>query len=115
GRRTADDCDVVAKLDDPSTRYCHVSEDLQTQVKFLGTYLVPKLDVQIAATYRGLPGPSITASYFAGNSVVAPSLGRNLSSSFTTTVPLVEPGTMYSDSTHLLDVRFGKVLRFGRY
>ena len=28
-----------------------------TQVKFLGTYMVPKVDVQIAATFRSLPGP----------------------------------------------------------
>ena len=38
-----------------SALYCHVDTAFLTQVKFLGTYAVPKVDVQIAATFRSLP------------------------------------------------------------
>jgi hypothetical protein len=116
GRTTTDDCDLVAKVDNPSQRFCHTQGEFRTQVKFLATYVVPKVDVQVAATLRSLPGPGITASYVASNAQVQPSLGRPLSGgAANTTVNLVEPGTMYGEQTSLLDLRFGKILRFGRY
>ena len=88
----------------------------QTQVKFLGTYAVPKVDVQIAATYRSLPGVNIVSNYVATNAVVQPSLGRPLSGgAHNVTVNLVEPGTMFSEQTNLLDLRFSKIFRFGGY
>ena len=63
----------------PAQLYCHVDTAFLTQVKFLGTYLVPKVDVQIAAAFRSLPGPNILANYVATNAEVQPSLGRPLS------------------------------------
>jgi hypothetical protein len=116
GRTTTDNCDVVTKLDNPSPRFCHVETAFLTQVKFLGTYLVPKVDVQVAATYRSLPGPQITASYVALNSQVQSSLGRPLSGGAqNVTVNVVEPGTMYGEQTNLIDLRFSKIFRFSKY
>ena len=36
------------RCDNPSTRFCHVETAFLTQVKFLGTYTVPKVDVQVS-------------------------------------------------------------------
>lgn len=116
GRTTTDDCNLATKVDNPSQRFCHVQEAFRTQVKFLGTYTVPKVGVLIAATFRSLPGPQILANYVASNAEVQPSLGRPLSGgAANVTVNLVEPGTMYSEQTNLLDLRVGKILRFGTY
>jgi len=116
GKTTTDNCDVVTKLDNPSPRFCHVETAFLTQVKFLGTYLVPKVDVQLAATYRSLPGPQITASYVATNAQVQPSLGRALSAAAANvTVNIVEPGTMYGEQTNLVDLRISKIFRFAKY
>ena len=74
------------------------------------------IDVQVAATYRSLPGVGVVANYVAGNSVVQPSLGRPLSAgAANVTVNLIEPGTMFTEQTNLLDLRFSKIVRFGRY
>jgi hypothetical protein len=69
----------VSKLDNPQTLYCHVDTKFLTQLKLLGTYLVPKVDVQVAATLQSLPGAQITANFIASNALVQPSLGRPLS------------------------------------
>jgi hypothetical protein len=116
GRTTTDTCDLASKLDNPTSLYCHVDTAFTTQVKFLGTYLVPKAGVQISATFRSLPGPNIAANYLAPNAVVQPSLGRPLSGgAANVTVNLVEPGTIYAEQTNLLDLRFSKILKFGNY
>ena len=61
--------------------YCHMETNLmgQTQAKFLGTYLLPKIDVNLAATFQSVPGPLISANYTALNAQIQPSLGRPLS------------------------------------
>jgi hypothetical protein len=51
----------------------------------------------------------------ATNAVVQPSLGRPLSgNAANVTVNLLEPGALYSDRRNQLDLRFGKILRYGR-
>jgi hypothetical protein len=74
------------------------------------------VDVQVAATFRSLPGPGISANYIATNAVTFPSLGRPLSGgAANVTVNLVDPGAMNGEQTNLLDLRFSKILRFGKY
>ena len=126
GRTSLDVCDIRAKLPEltvtapfvvgPTSPVCHVDSNFLTQVKFLGTYLVPKVDVQVAATFRSLPGPGISANYIATNAVTFPSLGRPLSGgAANVTVNLVDPGAMNGEQTNLLDLRFSKILRFSKY
>jgi hypothetical protein len=100
GRTVTDNCEIRAKLPEvaPTNPYCHVATAFLTQVKFLGSYEIPRVDVQVSATLQSLPGPQILANYNAPNAAVAPSLGRSLSgSAANVTINLVEPGTMYAD------------------
>lgn len=118
GRRTTDNCEVLAKLpelDPTGGPYCHQQENFRTTVKFVSTYTVPRIDLQVSGTYQDLPGRAILADYVASTAEVARSLGRNLAGGArNVTVDLVAPGTMFGDRVHQLDVRFGKILRFGR-
>jgi hypothetical protein len=139
GKRTMDNCEVVAKLPEmllsmqnlataagvgagglttnvwQPDGFCHQEEPMITQLKGFGSYILPKIDVQVSATFQSIPGPLIAANYNAPNAAVIPSLGRPLSGNQANiTVNLVEPGDMYGERLNQLDLRFGKVLRFGR-
>ena len=136
GQTVADNCDVRARLPElattttgtsafgggltgsavtPVSPYCHVAFGVLTQVRGFSSYLVPKIDIQLAATFQSKPGALLAANYAAPNSVVAPSLGRNLSgSAANVTVNLVAPGSLYGDRVNQLDLRLAKVLTYGR-
>jgi hypothetical protein len=114
GRRVTDRCEIVAKLDNPSPLYCRVVEAFSTQLKFLGSYTIPRLDVQISGSLQNIPGPEIAANYNAANAEVVPSLGRNLAGGArNVTVNLVAPGTMYGERLTQIDLRISKLLQFG--
>ena len=133
GRTSTDDCDVVTQIgrtsfgsalsgftaspsDGPSPLYCHIDTLWQTQVKLIGSYMVPKIDVQIAGTFQNRPGPQLTANYNAPFSVYGPSLGRVISGgnlNSTVAVNLVEPGSMFGERLNVLDLRFNKIVRAG--
>ncbi|MEP7310290.1 MAG: hypothetical protein ABJA98_32705 [Acidobacteriota bacterium] len=117
GRTVTDSCAIRAQL--PETNllnpYCRVVEAYLTQAKWLGTYTIPRVEVQVSATFQSVPGAQLAANYAVPNAAIAPSLGRSLSgSAANATVNLVTPGTLYGDRINQLDFRAGKVLRFGR-
>jgi len=119
GKQTTDNCEIRAALPESTfpfgaptpDDYCHVTQGLQTQLKLLGTYLIPKVDVQLAATFQNNPGPLIPANYFvpAGNIV---GLGRPLSNGSPTVLyNLLVPNSLYGDRTTQLDIRMSKLFR----
>jgi hypothetical protein len=133
GRRFMDNCQVRAALPETyswqstqavqTTRvttstgalanpWCRVEEPFKTSFRGLATYIVPKIDVNVSATWRSDPGPQLAANYVVTSAVAFPSLGRNLSSG-NVTVNLVEPGTLYGARQNNMDMRVAKILRFG--
>jgi hypothetical protein len=81
----------------------------------LTSYVVPKVDLQLSATFQSKPGAMLAANYAAPNSVVLPSLGRSLSGNApNVTVNLVAPGSLYGDRVNQFDIRVGKILKYGR-
>ena len=54
--------------------YCRISEPYRTDFRGLATYIVPKADVQVSATWASIPGDSLRADYTltaAGRKVLA--------------------------------------------
>jgi hypothetical protein len=116
GRTSTDNCEVRAQVTEsgPLNPFCHVDTKFLTQVKLLGTYTVPKVDVVVSSTFQSLPGPQVTANYVVANAAIEPSLGRPLSGGAqNATINVVELGTMYGERLNQLDLRFAKILRFG--
>jgi hypothetical protein len=127
GRTSTDACGIVTQYRNAvtvttstigtvqSTDMCHLQTPFLTQVKLLGTYSVPKVGVDVAATLQSLPGPVIAANFTATNAQVQPSLGRPLSgNAANTTVNIVAPGTLYGDRINTLDLRFAKPFKFSQ-
>jgi hypothetical protein len=131
GRKTFNNCEVVEKLpetllggvnlDSVTTNvwlpasYCDQTQPFQTQFKALGSYMVPKLDVLVSASFQSIPGDQTLANYTLTAATAAQTLGRPLSGAAANmTVQLLEPGSLYNDRLNQLDLRFGKLLRFGR-
>ena len=139
-RRTTDNCSVVNQVaaEPPPDRggalptynpagvlvgtstlvgpqFCHVQGTFLTQLKFLGSYRIPKADLQFSASLQNLPGPEILATYLATTDEVRATLGRPLAGGARNVeVNLVEPRSLYGERLNQLDLRVGKILRFGR-
>ena len=125
GRTTTDNCDVIANSQGavfgavtpgagPSPRACHVAAAFLTQFKFLTTYTIPRVDLNLATTIQSTPGPVIAANRVYTSAEIQPSLGRPLSGgAANTTINMLVPGDIYGDRVNQVDVRLGKIFRFG--
>jgi hypothetical protein len=138
GRGVRDNCDITAAL--PETLFvggpgggwqqvdsCHVTEPFQTQLRGLVNYVVPRIEVQLSATFQFKPGTggiggndnasngsSLDANWFAPASVIVPALGRPLVAAGTgQTINLNVPGQLYGNRINQVDLRVAKILRLG--
>jgi hypothetical protein len=106
---------------------CDIAEPWLTSVRGLAAYTVPKVDVLVSAIFRsqanaqpgmndvGTNGASRTALYRMNAAQFLAATGRPLAPGVATQdVNLVLPGAIYGDRINVLDMRFAKVLRFGR-
>jgi hypothetical protein len=101
---------------------CHMDQSWLPQVKFLGSYTIPKIDVQLGASFQSIPGVEYSATYAAPNSDVARPVGSGGlgrlpaggTATQTTNVALIQPGSLYGPRFNQIDARLGKVLRMGR-
>jgi hypothetical protein len=108
--------------------FCHRESGWQTNVKGLATYTVPKIDVLISGTFRSLPYPgnefpSVQSQSLSGQVLAlnipgvvnTTSLGRPFGSGQVVEfLNIVEPGKLYGDRLNSVDLRFGKILRYGK-
>jgi hypothetical protein len=114
GKTINDQCDIVGKIDNPSTRFCRNETPYLTQYKLGGSYVLP-LDIQVSATFQSFRGSAIQANATFTNPQIAPSLGRNLTGAVTTSIALLEPNTMFNDRHTQVDLRFAKNFRVAQY
>ena len=116
GRTMTDNCDVVIKVDNPSTRFCHNEEPFLTQVKFLGSYPLPWWGLVLSGSYQNAPSAPVSANYVATSASVRADLGRDLSTgpNGNVVVNLIEPNKVFRDRVNQLDLRIAKVMTVGR-
>jgi hypothetical protein len=117
GKNDNNSCDVRAVIPEsaPTNPWCDTSSGWVTRVTALGSYVIPKVDVQVSGTLRSDQGGQLAANWVAPNSATV-GLNRPFAGlgSQTITVNLIEPGTLYGERVNQVDMRFAKILRFGR-
>jgi hypothetical protein len=95
-------------------QYCHLATGFLTQFRGLGAYTVPRVDVEVSASFQSKPGAMLAANEVIPAATIAQSLGRAPAGNVANvTVNLIAPGTLYGDRVNELDLRFAKLLRFG--
>ena len=131
GRTSTNNCEVIAQVPEAlfgatsflvgnagswlSSEWCDIQQPFLTQVRGMGAYTIPKIEVQVSATFQSKPGTQLAANNNVPSAVAAITLGRPLSgNAANTTVNIVEPGKLYGDRINQLDFRVAKILRFGR-
>jgi hypothetical protein len=96
--------------------YCRIEEPYRTDFRGLASYVVPKVDVQVSATWMSIPGDSLRADWTATNADIANGpqpLGRPLTGAATVVVNLIPPATMWGARQNNIDLAISKLLRFG--
>jgi hypothetical protein len=100
-----------------AAQFCERAEPFRTQMKGYAVYTIPRVDVQLSGTYRNVPGDAVNAWFAASNAYLAANstLGRPLAGGASNlTIELLQPNTTFLDRRNEMDLRIGKVLRFGR-
>jgi Carboxypeptidase regulatory-like domain len=129
GQRVTDYCEVRSVLPEqtggfstasevagysPVNPFCHVAPGNTTRFTAAGSYTIPKVDVLLATTFQSSPGEPLQANYTLTTAEAARTLGRPLSGNATSVVVnLLAPDQMAFPRVNQLDLRFGKILRFG--
>jgi hypothetical protein len=132
GRGVQDTCEVeIGRFGRPlrivnGEPSCSFTEQWLTTFRGLATYTVPWVDVQMSAIMRSQPnaqpggdvatnGASRSANYTMNAAQFLAATGRPLRAGVSSeTVNLLRQGDVYGDRINNLDVRFSKILRFGR-
>ena len=141
GRGVRDNCDIVNAL--PETLFvfgayqrqdgCDFAEDWITTFRGSAAYTIPTIDVLLSAIVRfqntapgffttgdvapGSNGNSLAANYLIPNTTIQQLAGRLPPGAFATgntTVNLVRTGEVFPRQVRTVDLRVGKILRFGR-
>ena len=104
---------TVLGAQNPTNPWCNTSTGWSTRATGLGSYTVPKVDVLVSGTFRSDKGSPLAANMIFTSGQTT--LGRPFANAApNVSVNLVEPGTLYGDRVNEIDMRFAKILRFGR-
>jgi hypothetical protein len=137
GAGTRDFCDVASAVPEIYTQggswllnqqqsACHVEEPWLWNWRGLASYAVPKIDVQVSAIMRSQAnitatndpasnGLAMNANFFQTNAAIQAALGRPIAGGApTVTLNLANLGQVYPDRLNTVDMRFTKILHFGR-
>ncbi len=99
----------------PLNPYCRTAPGFTNRVTALGSYNVPKIDVQLSGTFASSPGIPLAANYSFTGSQIQSILGRPAAGNpAVVTINLVSPGQVWGDRLNELDFRVGKNVRMGR-
>jgi hypothetical protein len=126
GRTSRDNCEIVQALPETAidtfnffnagfflnnvpASFCKQDGVFITQVKGLAAYMIPKVDLQVSGTYQSLPGVPITAPTNLTGAVPVAGL-QFIFPSF----HIVEPGLLYGERLHQVDLSVKKILKSGR-
>lgn len=100
-------------VDNPEQmRFCEVKPPYQPRLKVFGSVPFWK-GFQGAANFQSLPGAPIAATWSASNAVIAPGLGRNLSSGTARNIELLAPNSVFERRINQLDLRLSKTVKVG--
>jgi len=126
GRESYDNCEVMNALPEvqfESTNffspyffttlprdYCSRKGVFLTQVKGYLAYTVPKVDIALSTTIQSLPGVPIEARL---NAPFNPNVGGLAALPFASNFHVLEPGQDYGERVNQVDVRIGKLFRYG--
>jgi hypothetical protein len=133
GDTVQDNCEIRARIPEltvgnssaagppvtPTTPYCHISTGLVWRSTALGTYIIPRIDLQVSGTWRSDQGAPLVANYSVQTGTVATQgpqpLGRPLSNGAGfAVVNLIPPGTMYGDRVNELNFKIARIVKIGR-
>jgi hypothetical protein len=99
----------------PSLRNCNTTTPLQKEFKGLGTYTVPKVDIQLSGTFTSRPGPAKVANLQFTAAEIARTLGRAPSGNVQTIqVNLFDANEEFYENIATFDLRVAKLVRWGR-
>src|SRR5204863_6741415 len=105
---------------------CRVEEPWLWAWRGLGSYSVPKIDVQVSAIFRSQPnitatndpasnGLAMNATFFQTNAAILAALGRPIAGGATTVaLDLAKPGQGQPDRLNTVDMRLTKLIKTGR-
>ena len=92
--------------------FCQTSTNWETQIKLLASYTLP-YDIQVAGTVQSLPGPVRGAEVSFTSAQIEAALGRPLAGGGAVTANVIEPGSVYGERFHQVDLRLTKIFSLG--
>ena len=102
--------------------YCRVESPVQTALRGLATYTIPRIDVLVSSVLQDKPSVgtdqlvSLLANYTlspADQAAAAAQIGRPLTTTGAITVNLIAPGDVYGPRIRQLDLSAKKIIRLG--